>query len=211
VFESTPGVLAERLMRWLGPPDAAESSEPPAADAQLLVSELWERVAHGERPSGVSAIPHGNAWLQRGPFASLLLGVAVLEGFVRLPEDTRQQLGASVPLLLLAALVIVPIAWLLMTRAQLASRRGLAAILTPAELLLRTRAGVMRVAWPLVVQIEIESRAAWSLLLGAHESRWLTLRRKNAPELRFQESFSGVPLEVLNALSEAYRKARISG
>jgi hypothetical protein len=210
VFERTPGVLAERLMRWLGAPDAPEQADPPAADAHALASELWEAVARGERPPGVAAIPHGNAWLQRGPYASLLLGVAVLEGFVRLPAATRETLGSGVPLLLLAALIVVPIGWLLLTRAQLSPRRGLAAILTPAELLLRTRAGVMRVAWPLIVQVEIESRAAWSLLLGAHESRWLTLRRKNAPELRFQESFCGVPLEVLHALCDGYRKARIS-
>ncbi|HKP60561.1 MAG TPA: hypothetical protein VJV78_27730, partial [Polyangiales bacterium] len=155
-------------------------------------------------------IPHGSAWLRRGPYASLLLGVAVLEGFMRLPDEARLRLGAEVPLLLLAALVVVPLGWLFMTRVQLAPRRGLAAILTPAELLLRTRAGVMRVAWPLVVQVGIDSRASWSLLLGAHESRWLTLRRKNAPELRFQESFCGVPLEVLNSLCDAYRKARIA-
>jgi hypothetical protein len=210
VFERTPGVLAERLMRWLGPPDATEPGEPPGVDAQALASELWERVARGERPPGVAAIPHGNAWLQRGPYASLLLGVAVFEGFLRLPGDTRLALGAGVPMLLLAALIIVPLIWLFMTRLQLAPRRGLAAILTPPELLARTRAGVMRMAWPMVVQIEIESRATWSLLLGAHESRWLSLRRKNAPELRFQESFSGVPLEVLNSLCDAYRKARIA-
>jgi hypothetical protein len=210
VLERTPGVLAERLMRWLGPPAESEQADPPPVDPQLLASELWDRVARGEQLPGVAAIPHGNAWLQRGPYASLLLGVAVLDGFVRLPDDTRQALGASVPLLLLAALIIVPVAWLFLTRVQLAPRRGLAAILTPSELLLRTRAGVMRVAWPSIVQVDIESRATWSLLLGAHESRWLTLRRKNAPELRFQESFSGVPLEVLNALCDAYRKARVS-
>ncbi|HKU39666.1 MAG TPA: hypothetical protein VJR89_16010, partial [Polyangiales bacterium] len=176
-----------------------------------LTSELWERVARGERPSGVAVIPHGSAWLQRGPFASLLLGVAVLHSYLRLPADARGALGTGVPLLLLAALVLVPILWLVLTRAQLAPRGGLVAILTPAELLSRTRAGVLRVAWPLVSQVEIGSRAAWSLLLGAHESRWLAVRRKNGPELRFQDSFSGVPLEVFHALCDAYRKARIAG
>jgi hypothetical protein len=213
VFERTPGVLAERLMRWLGPPDTNESETPSseAADAAPapLASELWERVAKGERPSGVTAIPHGRGWLQRGPYASMLLGLAVLEGFVRLPPATRDRIDVTVPLVLVGALIVVPIVWLSITRSQLKVRRGLAAILTPTELLLRTRAGVLRVAWTIVQRADIESRAAWSLLLGAHEARSLIIRRKSAPPLQYQESFVGVPLEVLAALCDAYRRSRI--
>src|SRR4029077_19845781 len=99
------------------------------------------------------------------------------------------------PLVLVAALVIVPIGWLLVTRSQLKARRGLAAILTPVELLLRTRAGVLRAAWKIVQRIDIDSRMAWSLLLGAHESRTLVIRRKSAPPLQYHESFISVPLE----------------
>lgn len=225
VFERTPGVLAERLMRWLGAPEPTDSdaetsdSEQTVNDPQRtatgtnppqpLASELWERVAQGERPAGVTAIQHGSAWLQRGPYASTLLGLAVLDGFLRLPEATREKVDATVPLVLLGALVIVPIGWLLITRRQLKSRRGLAAILTPAELLLRTRAGVLRAAWKSVQRIEIDSRAAWSLLLGAHEARTLIIRRKSAPPLQYHESFIGVPLEVLTALCDAYRKSRL--
>jgi hypothetical protein len=217
VFERTPGVLAERLMRWLGAPqpndsDAEADPQPTATDSNEpppLANELWERVAHGERPSGVTAIQHGSAWLQRGPYASMLLGLAVLDGFIRLPQATREKVDVTVPLVLVAALVIVPIGWLLITRTQLKARRGLAAILTPTELLLRTRAGVLRVAWKSVQRIEIDSRAAWSLLLGAHEARTLIIRRKSAPPLQYHESFIGVPLEVLSALCEAYRKPRM--
>jgi hypothetical protein len=226
VFERTPGVLAERLMRWLGAPEPADSDAEAEADAQQtavdpqptatdsstpqpLASELWERVAQGERPAGVTAIQHGSAWLQRGPYASVLLGLAVLEGFVRLPAATREKVDVTVPLVLVAALIVVPIGWLLITRTQLKARRGLAAILTPTELLLRTRAGVLRVAWKSVQRIEIDSRAAWSLLLGAHEARTLIVRRKSAPPLQYHESFIGVPLEVLTALCDAYRKSRL--
>ncbi len=228
VFERTPGVLAERLMRWLGPPpDASETDSPDdagpqpsatgtatatteaGAGAQPLVSELWERVARGERPTGVTAIPHGSGWLQRGPYASMLLGLAVLEGYLGLPAATRDRIDSTVPLVLVGALVVVPVGWFLLTRAQLKARRGLAAILTPTELLLRTRAGVLRVAWSLVQRADIESRAAWSLLLGAHEGRSLTIRRKAALPLQYQASFVGVPLEVLAALCDAYRRSRI--
>jgi hypothetical protein len=222
VFERTPGVLAERLMRWLGPPESNESeaaseqagSQPSAASASEaapapLASELWERVAKGERPSGVTAIPHGRGWLQRGPYASMLLGAAVLEGFVRLPPATRDRVDITVPLVLVGALVVVPVVWLVITRSQLKPRRGLAAVLTPSELLLRTRAGVLRVAWSAVQRADIESRSAWSLLLGAHEARSLLFSRRAAQPLRYQESFVGLPLEVFVALCDAYRRSRI--
>jgi hypothetical protein len=226
VFERTPGVLAERLMRWLGAPSGSEAeadsqSQPEAAigspptaatpdEPAPLVSELWERVARGERPTGVTVIPHGRAWLQRGPYASMLLGLAVLDGFLRLPQATRDRVDVTVPLVLVAALVIVPVGWFFITRAQLKTRRGLAAILTSTELLLRTRAGLLRTAWTIVERIDIDSRAAWSLLLGAHEARTLIIRRKKAVPLQYHESFIGVPLEVLSGLCDAYRKARIA-
>lgn len=224
VFERTPGVLAERLMRWLGAPTAAASesgaesvaeseAQPTAASPAALgphASELWDCVARGERPAGVSVIPHGRAWLQRGPYASMLLGLAVLDGFARLPQATRDKVDATLPLVLVAALVVVPLGWFFVTRAQLKSRRGLAAILTPAALLLRTRTELLKITWRIVERIDIDSRAAWSLLLGAHEGRTLIVRRKKAPPLQYHESFIGVPLEVLSALCDAYRKARIS-
>jgi hypothetical protein len=226
IFERTPGVLAERLMRWLGAPPPSESenepdsqpemlavSPPTAAEANErapLASELWERAARGERPAGVTVIPHGRAWLQRGPYASMLLGLAVLDGFVRLPQATREKVDVTVPLVLVAALVIVPVGWFFITRAQLKSRRGLAAVLTPTELLLRTRAGLLRTAWTSVERIDTDSRAAWSLLLGAHEARTMIIRRTKAAPLQYHESFIGVPLEVLSGLCDAYRKSRIA-
>jgi hypothetical protein len=226
VFERTPGVLAERLMRWLGAPvsseteteaesqpEAAASTPPTAAtpnEPASLASELWERAARGERPPGITVIPHGRAWLQRGPYASMLLGLAVLDGFLRLPQTTRDKVDVTVPLVLVAALVIVPVGWFFITRAQLKSRRGLAAVLTQTELLLRTRAGLLRTPWTTIERIDIESRSAWSLLLGAHEARTMIIRRRKAAPLQYHESFIGVPLEVVSGLCDAYRKTRIA-
>jgi hypothetical protein len=230
VFERTPGVLAERLMRWLGAPVASETdadadaeveSQPEAAtgtpptaarpdEPAPLASELWERAARGERPPGITVIPHGRAWLQRGPYASMLLGLAVLDGFVRLPQITRDKVDVTVPLVLVAALVIVPVGWFFITRAQLKSRRGLAAVLTQTELLLRTRAGLLRTPWTTIERIDTESRSAWSLLLGAHEARTMIIRRRKAAPLQYHESFIGVPLEVVSGLCDAYRKSRIA-
>lgn len=224
IFERTPGVLAERLMRWLGSPNevadsddpqpsaASAGSQPTAAEsneASPLASELWERVARGEVPGGTTAIKHGLGWLQRGPYVSMLLGVLVVEGFFRLPPATRAQVGTRVPLALVAVVVLVPAVWFLLTRAQLKPRRGLAAILTPTELLLRTRTGVLKILWTNVQRLEIDSRAAWSLMLGAHESRSMIIRRKQAQTLQYHESFIAIPLEVLRGLCDAYRKGRI--
>ncbi|MGE3632588.1 MAG: hypothetical protein AB7P00_22020, partial [Sandaracinaceae bacterium] len=63
VFEDTPGLLAERLMRWRGPDPAVPEPEP-AAPAPLA-SQLWDDAASGRAPEGVAAIPHGLEWLRR--------------------------------------------------------------------------------------------------------------------------------------------------
>jgi hypothetical protein len=213
LFERTPGVLVERLMRWLGPraSDAAGGGERnlPSADPNALPSKLWEEVARGAQVDGVCPIPHGSSWVLRGPYASVLLGLAVLEGFIRLPQENREAAGSTMPLVLVGALIVVPVAWFLFTRAHIKPRLGLALILTPAELLMRLRSGVMRVAWGQLAGAELDARAAWSILLGAHEARALVLRRKNAAEIRYHESFLGVPVEVVASLCEAYRKGAI--
>lgn len=213
LFERTPGVLVERLMRWLGPrtSEAAVGGERslPSADPNALPSKLWEQVASGAQVDGVCSIPHGSAWVLRGPYASVLLGLAVLEGFVRLPEANREAAGSTMPLVLVGALIVVPVAWFLFTRAHIRPRLGLALVLTPAELLLRLRSGVMRVAWAELAGADLETRGAWSILLGAHEARTLVLRRKNAAEIRYHESFLGIPAEVVASLCEAYRKRAI--
>jgi hypothetical protein len=211
VFERTPGVLAETLMRWRGalepPPEAARAAETP----ESLASKLWERVAQGERIPGVAGIHHGSAWLQRGPYASILLGIAVLDGFLRLPASARIQVSLGPALLLAAVLVVVPVGWIVFTRASLAARQGLALVLTPAELLVRTRAGVQRVAWSSVTRTEVQSRTTWSILQGAHETRQLVVHRKGEPSIQCGEAFLNVPAEVVAGLCDAYRKGSMRG
>jgi hypothetical protein len=209
VFERTPGVLAETLMRWRGAVEPASEAAP--ATAEPLVSKLWERVAQGERVPGVVGIRHGSAWLQRGPYASVLLGLAVLDGFLRLPPSARIQVSLGPALLLGAALVVVPVGWIVFTRASLTARQGLALVLTPAELLVRTRAGVQRVAWSSVMRIEVQSRTTWSILQGAHETRQLVVHRKGEPSIQCGEAFLSVPADVVAGLCDAYRKGLVRG
>jgi hypothetical protein len=203
LFGHTPRALAEALMRDLGGKNAPARSA--ATELEPLASKLWERVASGEHLPGVAAIPHGSAWLKRGPYASMLLGVAVLDGFFRLPKGALQPMNPSPALLLAAALAIVPLAWILITRASLAPRRGLSVVLTPSELLLRTRAGVQRVAWSSVTRSEVLTRSTWSLLQGAHQASSLIITRNDDAAIHFPQAYVGLPVEVVAALCEAYR------
>jgi hypothetical protein len=102
-------------------------------------------------------------------------------------------------------LVAVPVLWLLLARREIAARKGGALLLTPAELLLRTRAGVHRVRWSDIARIEIVSRRAWSIALGAHENRSLVLHRSSDEPVQYAASLLAPPLEVVAGLCDAYR------
>jgi hypothetical protein len=155
---------------------------------------------------GVVVIRHGSAWMKRGPYASMLLGVAVLDGFVRLPTQAQQAINTVPALLLAAALVIVPAAWYLFTRVSLRSRKGLALVLSPQDLLSRGRGGVLRAAWSSVSRVEVQARSTWSLLQGAHTTRTLIIHRQREASVQCAESFMDTPIEVTAALCDAYRK-----
>lgn len=206
LFERTPGVLAERLMRWRGVAQPEREPEAAAREATELPSKLFDAVAAGERPDGVAVVEHGHGYLQRGPYATVLLGAAILDGLLRSPPEVGEQLGAAVPAMLGLCLLIVPLLWLLLTRRALAPRKGLALLLTPAELLMRTRGGVQRARWSEVARVEVAARTAWSIVHGAHQGRSLLIHRKDGQTLSYAETFLAVPAEVAASLCEAYRK-----
>lgn len=209
VFCGTPGILAEKLMRWRGPVPAPETpSFPPA---QELPSKLYDAVAAGARPEHVAVVEHGWGWLRRGPYATVLLGLAVFDGFVRLAPEARAAIGLTAPLVLVFTLVVVPVAWVLINRYDMAPQKGLALILTPGELLLRTRAGVHRVELKDLTRTEIVSRSAWSIMQGQHESRSVVLTRRDDSAITYVEAFLGLPAEVVCALCDTYRKGVMTG
>jgi hypothetical protein len=198
-------------MRWRGVRDAAADPEADNPAPEPLATKLWERAARREPTPGVVAIRHGSAWLQRGPYASVLLGVAMLDGFLRMPAEARALFNQGPARLLAAALVFIPLGWIVYTRASLASRQGLALVLTPAELLVRSRAGLQRIAWSSVTRSEVRARTTWSILQGAHEARALVVHRKDAPAIQCAEAFISTPVEVVAGLCDAYRKGLIRG
>jgi hypothetical protein len=156
-------------------------------------------------------IKHGSAYLRRGPYATVLLGLAVLTDWVMLPEAARTQGGMLAPLVMGFSLLLVPLVWLVLMRRDLKPRKGIALVLTPAEMLMRTRAGVHRIGWREVTKLEIASRTAWSVLLGPHPQRTLIIHRKRGPNgedntISYVEEFLGAPAEVVVSLCDGYRK-----
>ena len=204
LFERTPGTLAERLMRWRGVVSPVDE-QPERAPAELP-SKLFEVAAGGGQSPGVVVIGQGRAWLQRAPYATVLLGLVLLEGLLRLPPEARARVGLAAPAVIALCLAIAPVLWWLATRRDLASRRGIALLLTPAELLFRTRSGVHRVRWSQVAKLRIATRTVWTFLQGSHPSRSLLIERKDDEPITYSETLIGVPLEVVAALGDGYRK-----
>jgi hypothetical protein len=202
VFEHGPGILAEKLMRWLGPQPYEEDRVFP--DPSGLASKIYEDAARGITDPGTLVVRHGSGWMRRGPYAVVLLAVAVLDGLTRLGPQLLADLWPVAAGATLVA-VVVPLGWLWATRREIAVRRGVALVLTPAELLLRTRAGVHRARWSKLQRISIDARRAFSVLDGLHVAKTLVLKRKDEPPIRYDEAYLGVPAEVAQVLLDAYR------
>lgn len=216
LFEATPGVLAERLMRWRGArpePRERERDDDDDSTPETLPSKLFDRAAAGESLPGSVVIRHGSAYLRRGPYATVLLGLAVLTDWAMLPPEARVGGNMLAPAVMGFSLLAVPALWFTAMKRDLKPRKGIALVLTPDEMLMRTRAGVHRVVWREVTKLEITSRRAWSVLLGTHPQRTLVIRRRASKTgssedntISYVEEFLGEPAEVVVALCEGYRK-----
>lgn len=202
IFDATPGVLAERLMRWRGAAPLPE--EPRFPDPAPLASKVYEDAARGVRDASTVVIRHGDGWMRRGPWATVLLGIAVLEGFARASAEEQQALGAPVVGAAGIALVMVPMAWIFMTRRSIAPRLGVAMVLTSAELLLRAKGGVLRVRWPSLQRLSIDVRGRLSAIEGWALQRALVIKRKDGAPITYDEAYLGVPAEVALTLCDAY-------
>lgn len=206
IFEEGSGVVAEKLMRWQGVRYLPEevTHEAPAA----LASQVYDDASRGIVSEGTLVIRHGNGWLTRGPYASLVLAVAIGLAMAALPNEAR---AAVWPLTLgaIAIAVIAPFLWIAMKRREISVRRGIAMVLTPAEVLMRTRAGVHRAAWPKLQRTSIDQKRAFSLLGGMHMAKILVLKRKDDTPIRYEEAYLGMPVEVAQVLIDAYRRGEL--
>lgn len=207
VFEATAGAFAEKLMRWRGPIESLPEQD--ARAEELLRSRLFDEVANGARPEGVTVIRHGRAWLKKGPFATVLVGMAVLIAYARLPAAVREQLGVTTPAIVIACLLVVPFLWAILIRREIRPRKGIALVFTRQALLMRARSGVLQIPYRDIVRTAVESKNAWSLLEGYHGTKRLLLARKQGGDVRYDEAYLGIPVEVAHSLVDAFRKRRV--
>ena len=207
VFDRNPRALAERLMRWLGPPQQREGFSPP--DPSELPSKLYDAAARGEAGPDVVVIRHGASWLRRAPYATVLLGLTIADSYLRTAPELRARLGAVAPGILVFSLLFVPLLWVILVRIDIAPRKGLSLVLTHAEVMMRTRSGVHVLPWSDLKRASVVIRKTWSLLRGPHETRSLLLERMDGDTINYVESFLGAPAEVIVGLCEAFRRGAI--
>lgn len=204
MFMETAGVLAEHLTRWRGTIPEVESPtfpEPPS-----LGSQVYDDAAAGRGALGSFALKHGRGWLRAGPYASAFLAVVALDGYLRATSLEREALGPLPVIVVCAVATLVPLGWIVLTRREISPRRGLAMLLTPSEVILRTRAGVLRTRWSSLQRVLIDQKTGWSILEGIHPRRSLVLKRKSMEPIYYEEAFLGVPCEVAQAWLDGHRR-----
>jgi len=202
VFEDTPGLLAERLMRWRGP--SPEPREPDAEPAKLA-SRVYDRATQGLTDPGTTVLRHDRSWLKKAPFAVVVVGVVALEAVFRAGPTVWEALEPWMIAGMFVALLAIPARWLWMTRREVTPRKGLAMVLTPAELLIRTRQGILRSRYGDLSKVNLDAKTKWSVLEGAHSARQLVLPRRHKGTIRYDEPYLGYPVEVVKVLIDAYR------
>jgi hypothetical protein len=208
IFDATPGVLAERLMRWAGAPELPETPHFPEPAA--LASKVYEDAARGIRDPRTIVVKHGKGWLRSGPWATVLLALAILESFVRAVDITSDPMSAAVAGSIALVMVLVPWVWIWTTQRAISPRLGLAMVLTPAELLMRVKGGVLRVQWSKLQRLSIDVRGRLSPIEGWALHRTLVIKRKDGAPIFYDEVYLGVPAEVALTLCDAYASGRFS-
>jgi hypothetical protein len=202
-FAAHPEALVARLRRWLGP--TTQGREPPGPQGDP--EHTYAAAAAGKLAPHTLAVPEGRGYLARAPYAALL-GVVVAADALVHAGGLRAQLFA--PAAAAGVLAVLAFAgWFVWMGRRRAVRRGLGLLLTREELLTRGSAGVVAVPWAQLAELEVDQRSAWSPVLGALVVRTLSLRTHDGQTLVFDGGFLGLPVEVVAALCEAYRKGRV--
>ncbi len=202
LFDETPGRLAERLMRWRGaPPEVREPDAEPAA----LASRVYDRAATGQAEADTAVVRHDLGWLRKAPYLLLLVATVAVDAMARGGAAVWNALEPWMAGAFVLALLAVPLRWFWTTRREVSPRKGLAMVLTPAEVLIRTQRGILRARWKELLKVGIDGKRKWSVLEGDHEARQLVLTRKHAPAIRYDEPYLGIPVEVGKLLLDAYR------
>jgi hypothetical protein len=199
-YAASSEILQARLLRWLGTREAALPELAPPVSAP---DERYLRAAEGRLAPGEVAVPEGFGYRLRAPYGALLALVFVGDALLQAGTE-RARLLAPAGL----ALALVPIAlavWFSWLRSRRAARLGLALLLTPEELLVRGKHGVASVPWTQLASVDVTARLAWSPFVGSYLVRMLSFQALDGSLIPFDESFLGVPADVIAVLAKAYR------
>lgn len=203
VLDATPGRLAERLMRWRGGVEAPETFEHPPPEESA--NRAYDAAAAGRAPAGTAVVKHGRTWMKKGPYLAVVVAIVVAEGLLRGGPAVWGAIEPYVGGGLVVGILGIFARWFWMERRDVGSQKGLAFVLTPSEILIKQRAGMIRVRWPDVVTVSATSKKSWSVLEGAHDARQLVITRRGAGPIRYDEAYLGLPVEVAQVLMDAYK------
>jgi hypothetical protein len=206
-LEDPRGSLTEALEGVVGPAGDHPLRDDVAEPLEGSVAGFYDRAAAGEVAPLCAVIARGRDWLAHGPYGALLVAVALLERLARLPA------GASIGALgygVVALSIALPLGWLLPGLRRARAARGVAAILTPGELLVRMPERIMRVRWPRVVDVAIGHRTIWSTVGGYRRLRTLHVRSEEGADVALHEEVLAVDPEALAALMDVYRRGRVA-
>ncbi|MAQ13315.1 MAG: hypothetical protein CMN30_00745 [Sandaracinus sp.] len=200
-----PAALAAAITEWRGA--VPEGGDPPAPARQG--SQVYDRASQGHLGAGMAVVRHGAGWLRRVPFAAVLAALVFLDGALRTPQLELGYLGL-LPLAGVVVCSLVPLAWLYVALRHVVPRRGLALVATPAEVLMRTREGIVRASWPHLEGVSVQAEPALTVLEGWTRRRRMVLKRDgDRHPICYDEAFLGVPADAVAALLEAYRAGRM--
>jgi hypothetical protein len=135
----------------------------------------------------------------------VLLAAVLAERMATLPPALWGALPLAYPLVLVLGLAIVPAGWIVLARRHVRPRLGLAFVATPAEVLMRTRAGTLSARWKTLTRAYVEPKTSWTVLDGYHTTHRLVLDRADAATIRYDEAYLGIPVEVAQALCDAFK------
>lgn len=203
-LEDPRGRLTEALEAYLGERAPAEPPELPPPGR--LAQEVYDRAASGQSAAGTAVIPRGRRWLAHGPYTALLVAVVLGERMLRLPPGSSiGPLGYAI----LALSALLPLVWLLPRLARARAARGVAAVLTPEELLVRLPKGMARTPWQKVSEIQIGHRAVWSTLGGYERLRTVRVLREHGAAIELTEDTLGADPEAVVSLMQLYGRGSI--
>ncbi len=202
VFGLSARALAEQLLRWRGP---LPEPRPVDAEPALQANQVYGSAIAGLVDPETTVIHHDLGWLKKGPYAVLLVGIIAFDAMSRGGAEALEVLEPWMIAGLLLTFLAIPARWFWMARREVSPRKGLTMVLTPAELLIRTRHGFLRSRWGDLARVSIDSKTKWSVLEGAHQERQLVMTRKHAATIRYDEPYLGLPAEVVKALLDGYR------